>query len=70
MDGNFDPVFANERPGECSEGECREGLQLRRHVLKLRWLGLESEADRLAGEIAKLACRLPRRLPPRVVPTD
>ncbi len=65
MDGNFDPVFVNERQGECSEG-----LQLRQHVLKLRWLGLDSEADRLAGEIAKLDCKLPRRLAPRVFPTD
>ncbi len=63
MDGNFDPVFGDQ-------GECSEGLQLRQHLLKLRWLGLDREADRLAGEIAKLACRLPRRLAPRVFPTD
>ncbi len=65
MDGNFDPVF-----GDQGQGECNEGLQLRQHLVKLRWLGLESEADRLAGEIAKLDCSLPRRLAPRVFPTD
>ncbi len=65
MDSNFDPVVVDER-----EGECGEGLQLRQHVLKLHWLGLDSEADRLAGQIAALDCRLLRRLAPRVFPTD
>jgi hypothetical protein len=65
MDGDFGTTPVKE-----GREECTEGLHLRQRLLKLRWLRLDSEANRLAAEISKLDCELPRRLPPRAFPTD
>ncbi len=65
MDGNFGTTLARE-----GREECEPGLHLRQRLLKLRWLHLDGEADRLAAEISNLDCDLPRRLPPRTFPTD
>lgn len=52
------------------ERRCSEGLTLRRKLEKLRWLGLESEADQVALKIARLACRLPAAVPSAALSTD
>lgn len=42
---------------------CDDGLWLRRKMQKLRWMGLEREADRLAHQIAELMCEHPIVIP-------
>ncbi|HZS83852.1 MAG TPA: hypothetical protein VFA50_13335 [Stellaceae bacterium] len=49
---------------------CEEGLRLRQRLNKLRWMRLDTEADRLAAEIARLECDLPRWLSPGIPETD
>lgn len=50
--------------------QCEDGLRLRLRLVKLRWMGLDREADRLATQISELDCELPHPLPPPVFPTD
>lgn len=49
---------------------CDDGLRLRHKVQKLRWMGLEREADQLAHQIAELSCQRPIVIPDVDVPTD
>lgn len=65
MDGGFAIINAVET-STC----CEDGLRLRQRVLKLRWMRLDAEADRLAEKILNLDCELPRSLPRRVPATD
>jgi hypothetical protein len=65
MDGSF----AMLRMIEGSE-RCEDGLKLRQRLVKLRWMGLDAEADRLADEILHLDCERPRSLPRRIPATD
>lgn len=41
---------------------CEDGLRLRHKVQKLRWMGLEGEADQLVREIGGLGCHLPQAI--------
>lgn len=50
--------------------QCEDGLRLRRHLNKLRWMRLDDEAERLARKIARLDCTLPKRLAAQTFPTD
>lgn len=65
MDGGFAIINVID-----ASTRCEDGLRLRQRVLKLRWMGLEAEADRLADKIQHLDCELPRPLPRRVPSTD
>lgn len=65
MDGSFVMMRMVQGPGR-----CEDGLKLRERLAKLRWMGLEAEADRLADEILHLDCERPRSLPRRVPATD
>jgi hypothetical protein len=65
MDGGFAMIRMIE-----PQGQCEDGLRLRQRVAKLRWMGLDAEADRLADEILHLDCELARTLPRRVPATD
>lgn len=49
---------------------CDDGLRLRHKVQKLRWMGLEWEADRLVHQIAELTCQHPVVIPDIDVATD
>lgn len=49
---------------------CDDGLRLRHKVQKLRWMGLEREADLLARDINELACQQPVAVPGIDVATD
>jgi hypothetical protein len=49
---------------------CDDGRRLRHKLQKLRWMGLEREADRLVNQIAELACQHPIVIPDFDVPTD
>lgn len=42
---------------------CDDGLRLRYKVQKLRWMGLEREADQLAHIVSRLRCGLPHAVP-------
>ncbi|MDE2167284.1 MAG: hypothetical protein KGJ66_13225 [Alphaproteobacteria bacterium] len=53
-----------------STGYCEDGLKLRHKVQKLRWMGLEREADRLVQQIAELTCQHPIAIPGIEDPTD
>jgi hypothetical protein len=46
------------------------GLRLRRRVVKLRWMGLDGEADRAATEVSKIECVLPPAIPSVPAETD
>jgi hypothetical protein len=65
MDGDFTMARMIEAPRR-----CEDGLKLRERLVKLRWMRLDGEADRLANEILNLDCALPRTLPRRVPDTD
>ena len=49
---------------------CGESLQLRHKVQKLRWMGLEREADQLAAHIDALSCDRPIVVPDIDCATD
>lgn len=38
---------------------CDKSLNLRHKVQKLRWMGLEREADQVVGQIGEITCDLP-----------
>ena len=65
MDGDFAMIDAID-----ASARCEDGLRLRQRVLKLRWMRLDAEADRLAEKILNLDCELPRSLPRRAPATD
>ena len=65
MDGGFIMIDAID-----VSARCEDGLRLRQRVVKLRWMRLDAEADRLAEKILNLDCELPRSLPRRVPATD
>jgi hypothetical protein len=52
------------------DGHCRNGLQLRRKVQKLRWMRLDREADQVVREIEELDCGLPKAIAPIMPSTD
>jgi hypothetical protein len=49
---------------------CEERLFLWQRLLKLRWLRLDGEAERVVTEINALHCTHPLQLPPRIHSTD
>ena len=49
---------------------CREGLELRDRIAKLRWLGLEEEADQAAADLSARDCEMPSALPANPPQTD
>lgn len=59
-------ITPNSGPG----GYCDDGLRLRHKVQKLRWMGLEREADLLAQDISERACQQPVAVPGIDVATD
>ena len=65
MDGDFTMARMIRPPRQ-----CEDGLKLRERLLKLRWMRLDGEADKLANEILSLDCELPRTLPRRFSVTD
>lgn len=46
------------------------GLRLRRQIVKLRWMRLDSEADRAALEVCKIECEQPPIVPRVPLATD
>jgi hypothetical protein len=65
MDSNFMATRTLE-----ASTRCEAGLRLRRRLLKLRWMGLESEADQIANEILRLERDISPSLAPRISATD
>lgn len=57
-------------PSSGPGGFCDDGLRLRHKVQKLRWMGLEREADQLAHDISELMCQQPVAVPGIEVATD
>jgi hypothetical protein len=55
---------------EAQAGYCEDGLRLRHKLLKLRWMGLEREADEVADAIGDLQCRLPKVVATNIAATD
>jgi hypothetical protein len=55
---------------EAHESYCEDGLRLRRKLLKLRWMGLDREADEVADAIGNLQCGLPKAVAPNIAATD
>lgn len=49
---------------------CKEGLELRDRIAKLRWLGLEEEADQAAADLSARNCEIPSALPVNPPQTD
>lgn len=49
---------------------CDDGLRLRHKAQKLRWMGLEREADQLTCQIRELGCQEPIVVPKAHVATD
>ena len=42
---------------------CDRGFALRTRLVKLRWMGLDGEADRVAEALGALECARPATLP-------
>lgn len=49
---------------------CEDGLKLRQKLQKLRWMGLDSEADEMALAIGSLHCGLPKAIAANIPQTD
>lgn len=49
---------------------CDDGLKLRHKLQKLRWMGLDREADEIARAIGSPRCGLPKAIAPNIAVTD
>jgi len=58
------------RIGRRTAESCDRGFRLRTQIAKLRWLGLDGEADRIAADLGAVECARPASLPLTVARTD